>query len=394
MTLSSKIYTRPFWLLCTSSFLFFASFNMIVPELPSFLASLGGGQHKGLIIALFTVTALISRPFSGKLADRIGRKPIIMVGSLVCFVCSLLYPWMTTVFGFLFLRLVHGFSTGFTPTGQTAYVGDIIPADRRGEAMGLLGTAGTLGMAGGPALGGFLSSMFSLDVMFYCSSLFAIVSSLIVFSIQETVTEKHAVSWKLLKIDRHDLFEPRVLAPCLVMVLCAYAYGNLFTIIPDFGTLMGVKNKGLLFTYFTVSSFLIRLVAGRTSDKIGRVKVLRISTALMALSMLWIALADSKLMLIIGASLYGLAQGATSPTLLAWAADLSDPAHKGRGVASFYIFMEFGIGIGAFLSGMIYADRIPMIMVTFLISSALSGLAFLYLLWVRRREVEPGWQAA
>jgi MFS family permease len=135
---------------------------MIVPELPSFLSSLGGAEHKGLIIALFTVTALISRPFSGKLADRIGRKPVIMAGSLVCFVCSLMYPLLTTVFAFLFLRLMHGFSTGFTPTGQTAYIGDIIPAERRGEAMGLLGTAGTLGMAGGPALGGWLSTLYVL----------------------------------------------------------------------------------------------------------------------------------------------------------------------------------------------------------------------------------------
>lgn len=382
------IYTRPFWLLCISSLLFFASFNMIVPELPSFLSSLGGGEHKGLIIALFTVTALISRPFSGKLADRIGRKPVIMAGSLVCFVCSLMYPLLTTVFAFLFLRLIHGFSTGFTPTGQTAYIGDIIPAERRGEAMGLLGTAGTLGMAGGPALGGWLSTLYSLDVMFYCSSLFAIASSLIVFSIKETVTEKHPVSWKLLKIEKKDLFEPRVLAPCLVMGLCAYAYGNLFTIMPDFGTLLGIQNKGLLFTYFTVASFLIRLFAGKASDRFGRVKVLRIATAFMTLAMVWIAFADTKLMLIIGAFMYGLAQGATSPTLLAWAADLSDPEHKGRGVASLYIFMEFGIGVGAFLSGLIYADKTPMILVTFLISGSLSGMAFLYLLWVRRRVVE------
>ncbi|MBL7849914.1 MAG: MFS transporter [Cyclobacteriaceae bacterium] len=389
MKLNPSIYTRPFWLLCTSSLLFFASFNMIVPELPSFLASLGGGEHKGLIIALFTVTALISRPFSGKIADRLGRKPVIMFGSLVCFVCSLLYPMMTTVFGFLFLRLVHGFSTGFTPTGQTAFLGDIIPAERRGEAMGLLGTAGTLGMAGGPALGGWISSSISLDAMFYCSSVFAVVSSLIVLSIRETVQERHPVSFRLLRIEKKDLFEPRVIAPCLVMGLCAYAYGNLFTIMPDFGAQMGIVNKGLLFTYFTVASFLIRLVAGRASDRIGRVKVLRISTALMTLSMIWVAVADTKLMLIIGASLYGLAQGATSPTLLAWAADLSDPEHKGRGVASLYIFMEFGIGLGAFLSGLIYADRVPMIMTTFLISSALSGVAFLYLLWVRRSVVEP-----
>jgi len=364
---------------------------MIVPELPSFLESLGGGQHKGLIIALFTVTALISRPFSGKLADRIGRKPVIVTGSLVCFVCSLCYPLMTTVFSFLFLRLVHGFSTGFTPTGQTAYISDIVPAERRGEAMGLLGTAGTLGMAGGPALGGWLSSIASLDAMFYCSSGFAITSSLLIFSIKETVTEKHPVSWRLLKVSRKDLFEPRVIAPCLVMGLCSYAYGNLFTIMPDFGENMGIVNKGLLFTYFTVASFLIRLAGGKASDRFGRVPVLRVSTIFMSLAMLFIAFADSKSMLIVGAFLYGLAQGATSPTLLAWAADLSDPEHKGRGVASLYIFMEFGIGVGAFLSGLIYGDRTSMIFVTFLISSILSGVAFLYLLWVRKRTVEPRW---
>ena len=51
---------------------------MIIPELPAFLTSLGGEDYKGLIIALFTLTAGISRPFSGKLADTIGRVPIIL----------------------------------------------------------------------------------------------------------------------------------------------------------------------------------------------------------------------------------------------------------------------------------------------------------------------------
>ena len=317
-TNSPKAYSTQFWLLCSSSLLFFASFNMIIPELPQFLTTLGGAEYKGLIISLFTVTALISRPFSGKLADRIGRKPVIMAGSLVCFTCSLMYPWLTTVFGFLFLRLLHGFSTGFTPTGQTAYVTDIIPTNRRGEAMGFLGTASTLGMAGGPALGGWLSTTFSLSAMFYCSSAFAILSSLIVISIKETISEKHPVSWRLMAIRREDLFEPLVLVPCVVMGLCAYAFGTLFTIIPDFGASMGVENKGLLFTYFTVASFLIRLLAGKASDVFGRVPVLKVSTAFMSFALLWLGMADTKLMLIVGASLYGLAQGATSPTLLAW----------------------------------------------------------------------------
>ncbi|MFM8832448.1 MAG: MFS transporter, partial [Cytophagales bacterium] len=92
----NKIYTTQFWLLCLSSVLFFASFNMIIPELPDYLTKLGGAEYKGLIIALFTVTAMFSRPFSGKLADRLGRKPVIIFGALVCVLCSLLYPLLST----------------------------------------------------------------------------------------------------------------------------------------------------------------------------------------------------------------------------------------------------------------------------------------------------------
>src|SRR5215217_2520312 len=105
-------YTLKFWLLCTSSFLFSSSFNMLIPELPAYLSSLGGAGYKGYIIGLFTITAGLSRPFSGRLTDTIGRVPVMAVGSLVCVLCGLLYPMLTTVAGFLLLRLFHGFSTG------------------------------------------------------------------------------------------------------------------------------------------------------------------------------------------------------------------------------------------------------------------------------------------
>ena len=83
---NNELYTRPFLLLCASHALFAASFNMMIPELPSYLASLGGADYKGLIIALFTITAGVSRPFSGKLADTIGRLPVMYVGTFACVV--------------------------------------------------------------------------------------------------------------------------------------------------------------------------------------------------------------------------------------------------------------------------------------------------------------------
>jgi MFS family permease len=374
-----KLYNTQFWLICLSSLLFFGSFNMIVPKLPAFLTGLGGADLKGLIISAFTLTAMASRPFSGKLADTIGRIPVIMIGSIVCLVCSLIYPVLTTVSGFIFLRIFHGFSTGFTPTGQAAYISDIIPAERRGEAMGLLGTAGALGMAGGPAIGGLVANAFGFSAMFYCSSVFALMSLVILMGIKESKAETHRFRAGHLKVKRNDWFEPLVLVPCAVMLLCSFSYGAMFTLLPDIGYFVGVKNEGVLFMLLTVASLVIRLLGGKASDHWGRRPVLRISTVVIVTAMIIVALADSRMTLFVGVFLYGLAQGATSPTLLAWATDLSHEQFRGRGIATLYIFMEMGIGLGAFVSGLLYGNDSANFFLTFMVCSVLAGIAFLVL---------------
>jgi MFS family permease len=329
---------------------------------------------------LFTITAMISRPFSGKLADTIGRIPVIIFGSIVCFVCGLLYPVLAFVSGILYLRLVHGFSTGFTPTGQTAYLADILPVERRGEGMGILGTASMLGMAGGAALGGTIGSFAGLNAVFYCSAAFALTSSLILLGLKETLTDKRKPHIRYLKVNMNDIFEPRVLVPSVVMVLSAYAFGAVVTLLPDYSEVVGIKNKGLLFTYFTVASFSVRFAGGKVSDLLGRKSVLIVSVTALTVSMVIMAIAASKIVLIAAVVIYGLAQGITSPTLLAWATDLSDPVRKGRGVSTLYIFMELGIGLGAFVSGEIYNNRDENLFSTFLVCGALAFLAVVYLL--------------
>ncbi len=386
MAAQIKIYTRQFWLLCTSSLLFFASFNMLIPELPAYLTSLGGPEYKGLIISLFTVTAMLSRPFSGKMADKMGRIPVMIFGTSVCFFSSLMYPAVSTVFGFLLLRLVHGFSTGFTPTGLTTYLADIIPANKRGEAMGLLGTAGTVGMAVGPVVGGAVANNFGLDAMFYTSSGFAVVSILILSGIKETLPEKKGFTTEIFKIHKRDLLEPRVLVTCIVMLLTAYSYGAVYTVIPDFGEFVGIRNKGVLFMCLTVASLSIRLIAGKASDYYGRRKVLMVSSGLCSIAMMMLAFGQTPRDLMVAVSLYGLAQGMTSPTLMAWATDLSDERFKGRGISSLYIFMEMGIGVGAFASGLIYANDPSNFMITFLTCSLLCLVAFGYLIVHRIRK--------
>ncbi|WP_082684808.1 MFS transporter [Hymenobacter sedentarius] len=360
-TPASRPYSIGFWLMCLSSFLFFLSFNLLLPELPDHLSRLGGGEYKGYIIALFTVTAALSRPFSGKLADTVGRIPVMVFGSLVCFVCGFFYPWALTVTGFLTLRLLHGFSTGFKPTGTAAFIADIVPMERRGEAMGLLGVTGALGMAFGPAFGSWVAQHFSLNTMFYCSSGAALLSLLVQGTLTETLplAQRRRFSLRLLKLKWEEVLEPRVLAPAIVTALCLFPYGAVLTVIPDQSRLLGLtgSTKGLFYICYTVASLSIRLVAGKASDTHGRVPVLRISAGILAAGLVLLVWSPSVPVFLAGAVVFGIGTGLNSPTLYAWTIDLSHPERRGRGVATMYIALEIGIGLGALLAGWIFSNR-------------------------------------
>lgn len=388
---ATRPYTAGFWLMCLSSFLFFASFNLLLPELPDHLTRLGGGEYKGFIIALFTVTAGLSRPFSGKLADTVGRIPVMVFGSLVCFICGFFYPFALTVTGFLGLRLLHGFSTGFKPTGTAAFIADMVPVARRGEAMGLLGVTGSLGMAAGPAFGSWVAEHYSLNTMFYCSSALALLSLLVQGTLTETLpkAQRQRFSFSLLKLNWGEVLEPQVFAPALVTLLCMFPYGAVLTVIPDQSRLLGLAGptKGLFYICFTVASLAVRLVAGKSSDTYGRVAVLRWSAGILAGGLALLVWAPSVPVFLAGAVVFGLGTGLNSPTLYAWTIDLSHPERRGRGVATMYIALETGIGVGALLAGWVFDNqpgRLPWVHAASL-ASVLGALAFLLL-----RRPAPG----
>ncbi|MCP1996590.1 MFS transporter [Flavobacterium sp. HSC-61S13] len=381
-TATHPIYNLQFALVCLSSLLFSASFNMLIPELPSYLTGLGGAEYKGLIIALFTLTAGISRPFSGKLTDKVGRVPIMAIGSIVCFICGFLYPVLTSVSGFLFLRLIHGFSTGFKPTATAAYVADIVPKERWGEALGMHGICFSTGMAIGPALGSTIKLYSSMNVLFYASSLLALLSILILMNMKETLETKERFRWSFLKISWADVFDKQVFPAALITFLSYISYGTILTLIPDWSDHLGLTNKGTFFMVFTVSSLLIRFVAGKVSDQYGRVKVIFAGLLLLLfIALLFIAYFETVQGIIIGAFIYGISLGVLSPALNAWTIDFSRPNERGKAMATMYIALEAAIGGGALFAGWYYNDIISNIPDIIYVSSAIIVVALLYLVW-------------
>lgn len=381
MQVKEKVYSREFWRLCMSGFLFFASFNMIIPELPAYLTNLGGEDYKGLIISLFTLTAALSRPFSGKLTDTIGRKPVMIFGALICGVCGFIYPMISGLAGFFALRLLHGLSTGFKPTAASAYLADKIPFNKRGEAMGIFGTFGSAGMAFGPAIGSPLANWMGLDMMFYASAALAILASMMIYSLPESHPSPAAFTFTQLKVKWKEIFDFNVWPPSLLIILAAFSFGVVLTIIPDFSAHLGLENKGLFFMVFTLSSIAVRLFAGKASDKYGRLPVLLVSSFMMCISMFMLAIAKEVSFMLFAGVIYGLANGINAPTIFAYTVDLSREQFRGRAMATMYIALEIGIGSGAFLSGWIFANKAENFFASFMLPAALAGSAFLIILY-------------
>ena len=361
-------------------FFFMTSFNLILPELNNYISILDGADKKGLIITLFTISAAISRPFSGKLSDTIGRKKVIYLGIICSFFVMLIYPFSYSVLFFLILRFLHGFSAGFAPTGATALLTDLIPEKSRGHAMGIWGTFISLGIGVGQTLGSWIYLSFGFTILFLIGALFSLIAFILVFWIKETLVNQQKFNFKLLRISWKDVFEPNVLPAAFVMLLSAMCSGMIFVLTPDLSTYLGISNKGFFFGIYVIATILIRLLTSSLSDRIGREKTLLIGCFILVISMLLVGTSNSIVSYIFAAIIFGIATGITSPTMFAWTADLSHEDRRGVGAGTMFIALEFGIMFGALLTLVSYDSTKSTIFITFLIGAVMATIACIYLI--------------
>ena len=379
-------YSKNFWLMCLAMFFFMTSFNLILPELNNYISILDGADKKGLIITLFTISAAISRPFSGKLADTIGRKKVIYLGIICSFIVMLIYPFSYSVLFFLILRFLHGFSVGFAPTGATALLTDLIPEKSRGHAMGIWGTFISLGIGVGQTLGSWIYLSFGFTLLFLIGALFSLIAFILVFWIKETLVNQQEFNFNLLKISWKDVFEPNVLPAAFVMLLSAMCSGMIFVLTPDLSTYLGISNKGFFFGIYVIATILIRLLTSSLSDRIGREKTLLIGCFILVISMLLVGTSNSIVSYIFAAIIFGIATGITSPTMFAWTADLSHEDRRGVGAGTMFIALEFGIMFGALLTLVSYDSTKSTIFLTFLIGAMMATIACIYLIVIIARK--------
>ena len=392
-------YPIEFWVLCVHMLFFLASFNMLIPELNGYLDKLGGAEFKWLILGLWTISAGLTRPISGKIADNISRKSVMYFGLIVSVAITFLYPFFATVTGFLILRLLHGFSTGFQPTGATALIADIIPQGRRGEAMGIFGVTFTLGYGLGASSGSLIEQELGMNGLFYVSAITGLVSLALIPFIYEnrdivknysaslgnnTLREKVIPKWS-------EILGAEVWVPSVIMYLTAALAGIYMMTVPDISEHLGYTNKGYFWFTYMLITIVVRLVAGKLTDRFGPEKNMLASCVLLVLAALMTANATNQTTFELSSLLYGLGSGLASPALFTWTADISHPVHKGRGMATMFIALELGILTGNAIAQFFYDNNPENFDAAFYFGALLSAIAFVFLVIVsttnRRRRI-------
>lgn len=374
-------YTRNFWIICFALLFFIISFNLFLPELNEFITSMGGESQKGMIFLLFSISAAISRPFSGKLSDTIGRKKVMYIGIIIGVLITLFYPLSSVVFYFLLLRFLHGFGAGFLPTGATALVTDILPEERRGVGMGVWGVFISLGFGVGQFIASPIKEAVGLNNLFLVAAMFGVCAAILISFIEETLPNPQPFKWSLLKIKWNDVFEPSVIAPSVVMFLSVTSTGIIFVVTQDMPGFFGINNKGWFFGFYSLTTMLVRLFSGRISDNIGRRKTLIIGMSIMLASEIMLAFSTEWMLFTAAALVFGIATGITSPTIFAWIADLSPVDRRGVGAGTLFIALELGIMVGSSSTMLTYDNTAASLPLVFSFGIALMLINILYLTW-------------
>lgn len=381
-------FNRNFWIICFALFSFIVSFNIIIPELNDYLSSLyKDGQYlKGLIIFLFSLSAAISRPFSGKLSDYIGRKKVMLFGALVGAAVCLAYPLASLYAGFsgmiffFVLRFVHGFSAGFLPTGATAMVTDILPAGKRSLGMGIWGTFISAGFGAGQVLASTITEAWGINGLFMVAAGFGLLTFFIVSGLKETLPKPVKFELKHIKIAPNDVLDPPVMPAATVMFLSVISTGIIFVLAQEISTFLGV-NKGWFFGFYVISTIFVRLFATGLSDIIGRRKTLIIGLFFMAFSMVLVGFSTDIYSFTFSAIVFGLSTGLNSPTIFTWTADLSHVDRRGVGAGTVFIALEAGIMFGSLSTIFTYNNTLASIPRAAFVGVIANLMGIAYLFW-------------
>ncbi|MFW6368092.1 MAG: MFS transporter [Halothece sp.] len=335
-----------------SGLLFWVSLTSLLPTLPTYIADIGGTNHQiGLVMGSFAIGLLLFRAQLGKISDQRSRKLVILIGTLVVGTAPLGYLLVDSILLLIAIRAFHGISIAAFTTGYSTLVVDLSPPEKRGELIGYMSLVVPIGLALGPALGGYLQEGVGYEVLFIVSAAAGYLGLLFASQITEVKRDNAEGEnqqqgsgegfWQMLG-------SPRIRTPATVLFIVGLVFGTLTTFLPLYVRELGIDfNPGLYYTTSAIASFAMRIFVGRASDQYGRGVFITMSLTLYTVAMSLLATANTPAEFLVAAIAQGAGGGTLIPMMIALMSDRSVTEERGR----IYALSIGGFDLGIALAG-------------------------------------------
>jgi len=350
-----SIMNKNILFLLLSSFLFFIAYQLLLPTFPLYVEFLGGDEKMaGILTGLFALTAVFLRPYFGKLTDTKGRKYVLYIAAFTMMTGPILYLFD---FGFLYLtlaRIYHAISLAAYITASLTLLADLTDPEKRGTVIGIYGIASGSAIAVAPPLGIKIVNDFGFVPLFWLTALVGllIIPCIKFISKPQVVTEDNEINtitiWNAIK-------NKIVMIPSIALFSITVGLGAVNAFIVLHGKSVGIKNIGIFFTVYSISSLLARLVAGYLSDNIGRKKTVLPGLIMVGIGILCLTKLPSILFLLLGALFFGVGFSTTHTSFLALIIDKTSLNERSQAVSFYANAFDMGISLGSMGLGVIAA---------------------------------------
>jgi len=339
-----------FLLIMLSTFAYFVSVGALQPTLPRFIEGPLGGDDVavGVGIAGFSLSAVLMRPFVGRISDAYGRKILIVSGGLLVGVATLGLVWASSLPWLIFLRFISGVGEAAFYVGAATIINDLAPDERRGEALSYFSLALFGGLALGPIVGELMLERFGYDAAWHIATWTAVLAALLAVRLPDTRPE--AVRRKGLQLGGR-IVHPAGVLPGAVLASAILGLAGFATFIPLYALEIGLSGSRLVFGFFSVIVLSIRLFGARIPDLLGARRAGRIALVTNTAGFLVMALWATPAGLFVGTALFSAGQSLVFPALMSLALANAPAEERGAVVGTFTAFFDLAFGIGAISLG-------------------------------------------
>ena len=302
-------------------------FGIVLPLLPLYADGFGAtGTAVGLLVTVYSVAQFFMAPLWGRLSDRFGRKPILVLGLLGSALAYLVFAWSRSLAWLFASRILAGIGGATIPVAE-AYIADVTPPARRAGNMGLIGAAFGLGFTIGPALGGVMASV-SFEAPGYLAAGLCLANALVAATlIRETLPrDRRAVHQPLSAAGHPVLAMARALKmPELRRVLILYflftaAFAVIQPTLSLFGQVrfdLGDRQVGYLFAFLgLVSAAMQGGIVRRLVPRFGEVRLIQLSGIPFVIGLVLLGLAPSLPLLLLALAVLAVGYGGALPPVL------------------------------------------------------------------------------